>query len=385
MSDAHQFGDRSRLRAVSMFSGAGGLDLGVSWAGFDTLACIEIDPHCCATLRRNVPASTTVIESDVRTLDPYRLMENLGLSAGELDLLYGGPPCQPFSQIGRRAGLVDERGLLIFEVLRFVEAFKPKALLIEQVKGLLTIAGQRGIRGELVGEVAARLRTLGYETAWRVLNAADYGVPQKRERLFIVATKESNRFAFPDPTHGPAEARLGLFSNVQPHLTVGEALRGLGRVRKRTAESLASTSHIDVTPDGQRRRMHSVPEGQWLAAQYHLPGHLRQSLKRKDTTKFRRLSRKQPSLTLRCGEIFFHPIQDRYLTPREYMRLHGYPDTYTLTGPIRSRTGRVRFLDQHRQIANSVPPPLAKVLAESIKDMLDVVELPTHAMSLMAR
>ena len=93
-------------------------------------------------------------------------------------------------------------------------------------------------------------------------------------------------------------------------------------------------------------------------------------LTKKDTTKFLRLDRNRPSNTLRGGEIFYHPIEDRYLTPREYMRIHGYPDNYVLRGPIRGRTGAVRDLDQHRQIGNSVPPPLAKAVAIKIKEII---------------
>ncbi|MBU4429915.1 MAG: DNA cytosine methyltransferase, partial [Verrucomicrobia bacterium] len=97
---------------------------------------------------------------------------------------------------------------------------------------------------------------------------------------------------------------------------------------------------------------------------------LKCNLTKKDTTKYRRLHRLEPSLTLRCGEIFFHPVEDRYLTPREYLRLHRYPDEYILCGPIRSRSGTVKNLDQHRLVANSVPPPLAQVVAAQIAKVL---------------
>jgi DNA (cytosine-5)-methyltransferase 1 len=102
-----------------------------------------------------------------------------------------------------------------------------------------------------------------------------------------------------------------------------------------------------------------------------LPKEQLRNLTKKDTTKFKRLSRQEPSNTLRCGEIFFHPKENRYLTPREYMRIHGYPDSYILRGPIRGRSGRVRHLDQHRQIANSVPPPIARLLAEEVLKVLN--------------
>jgi DNA (cytosine-5)-methyltransferase 1 len=101
-----------------------------------------------------------------------------------------------------------------------------------------------------------------------------------------------------------------------------------------------------------------------------LASHYQLGILYSEEPKFRRLSFSEPSLTLRCGEIFFHPVEDRYLTPREYMRIHGYPDDYVLKGPIRSRSGRVRHLDQHRQVANSVPPPVAYAISKQIVEFL---------------
>jgi len=114
-----------------------------------------------------------------------------------------------------------------------------------------------------------------------------------------------------------------------------------------------------------------VPEGSYFAAQKHVSLDIRGNLMPKDTTKYLRLDRSKPSNTLRCGEIFFHPIQNRYLTPREYMRIHGYDDDYILLGPIRSRTGSVKDLDQHRQVANSVPPPMAYAIGKKLVEYLN--------------
>ncbi len=343
--------------ALSLFSGAGGMDLGVKQAGFKILAAIEIDPHCCETLRSNFSPESRVIESDVLSVDPYALRDELGLREGDLDLLCGGPPCQPFSQIGRRGGLDDPRAELLFEMARFAEALKPKAIFMEQVKGVLTAPGADGESGSMFAELVRRLETLGYVVEPRILNSADYGVAQRRERLILVAVMEGLSFSFPEATHTTP-------------VSVGQALNNLPLTPPIVNDHPVADSHVDVTPDGQRRRMHDVPEGQWLAAQLHLPVEVRQTLKRKDTTKFRRLSRSEPSLTLRCGEIFFHPLEDRYLTPREYMRLHGFPDSHMLKGPVRSRSGQAKNLDQHRQVANSVPPPVARVVANQIRQAL---------------
>lgn len=363
---------KDRMTAVSLFSGAGGMDIGVMQAGFDVLACIEIDPNCCKTLRAAVEREkrdTEVIEGDIREIDPSRLMKELGLKPGELDLLCGGPPCQAFSQIGKRQSLFDERGMLLFEMTRFAEVFRPKAILIEQVKGLLNAPSQDGKPGGVFELLIDELQKLDYVPKWKIVLAADYGVPQKRQRVFIISTLKPNGFEFPPPTHGTDKQSVSLFP-LPLHVTAGEAIKGLKKPMMANGH-IPEDSHLDVTPEGDKRRIHGVPEGSHLAKELHLSVEQRCNLSKKDTTKFRRLSRLEPSITLRCGEIFFHPTEDRYLTPREYMRLHGYPDNYLLKGPIRGRSGRVRHLDQHRQVANSVPPPVARMLAESIRRTIE--------------
>lgn len=358
--------------ALSLFSGAGGMDIGVSQAGFDILACIEIDPYCCDTLREAIQReqrSTRVIEKDIRQVDPVQLMTLLELAPGDLDLICAGPPCQAFSQIGKRNSLSDERGMLLFEVIRFAAVFRPKAIIIEQVKGLLNAPDEHDTYGGVFQLLIEQLQALGYIPKWKVVSSADYGVAQLRQRVFIVSMLDTNSFEFPTPTHGDTDQSLPLFP-LLPYTVVGDVLQGLPEPASKT-DHPADTSHIDVTPEGDRYRIHGVPEGSHLASQHHLPTEQRRNLTKKDTTKFRRLSRTQPSLTLRCGEIFFHPLEDRYLTPREYMRIHGYPDHYVLKGPVRGRCGRVRKMDQHRQVANSVPPPIAHILAKSIVHALN--------------
>ena len=162
------------------------------------------------------------------------------------------------------------------------------------------------------------------------------------------------------------------FSRCSLYTTVGEAIKGIRNpVRKGETSEIPDDSHYDVTPARDRERIHGVPEGKNLSSQTQLPKEQICGLTKKDTTKFLRLDRNKPSNTLRGGEIFYHPTEDRYLTPREYMRIHGYPDDYVLRGPIRGRTGTVRDLDQHRQIGNSVPPPLARAIAEKVKEVLE--------------
>lgn len=361
------------LRAISLFSGAGGMDVGVLQAGFDVLACVEIDKNCCDTLRANIEKSgrsTAVYQKDIREFSPEELMLDLDIAAGDIDLLFGGPPCQAFSQIGKQKSLEDERGPLIYQMIRYARALQPRAIMMEEVKGLLSAKDLNGKPGGVFESFLKELDALDYVPKWRVMLAAEYGVAQLRERLFIVATKKPNGFQFPNPTNDKPENSNTLFG-LPPYVTVGDVLIGLKPpIVKEPGVAVPEDSHIDITPKRDRERIHGVPEGMHLASQTHLPKEQICGLTKKDTTKFLRLSRTKPSNTLRGGEIFFHPFEDRYLTPREYMRIHGYPDSYVLKGPIRGRSGSVKDLDQHRQIGNSVPPPLAQAVAEKIKEII---------------
>jgi DNA (cytosine-5)-methyltransferase 1 len=353
------------LTSVSLFSGGGGMDIGVESVGFKNAACVEFDQHAAETLRFNalrMKSSTKIVEADIRLVDP------LSLAKPGIDLLHGGPPCQAFSLIGKRGSLTDERGPLLFEMIRFATALKPRVILLEQVKGLLSARDEKGEAGGVFKQFIGKLESLDYCVKWAVLCAADYGIPQLRERVFIVATRGENGFSFPPPTHADDPEETPLFK-LKPYVGSGVALFGLPAPVKK-GEEPKFPNHVDVTPDRDRERIHPVGEGGFLAGAPNASSELKRNLTKKDTTKYRRLHRLEPSLTIRCGEIFFHPVEDRYLTPRELLRLHGYPDDHVLCGPIRSRAGRVSNLDQHRLVANSVPPPLARAVAGQIVKVL---------------
>ena len=325
------------LNAISLFSGAGGLDIGLNSAGIHTVASVELDKHCAQTLRRNT--NTRVFNEDVRSVSPKEVLASTGLS--EIDVIHGGPPCQPFSQIGARKGLGHKDGMLLFEMVRWVEELRPKVFIIEQVKGVLK-------HQDAFEHLQRSIAALGYSLDWEMLNSVEFNVAQKRERVFLVGSRT-----------GPATFKNYL-RRLPDQKTVGSVIRDLPAPG---SENLPN--HLDKTPARDRERISFVKEGEWLSKS-DAPADIIMRLTRKDTTKFRRLAFDQPSLTLRCGEIFYHPTNDRYLTPREYMRIHGYPDRYVLEGPIRGRTGQVSNLDQHRQIANSVPPPLAKAVGSAV-------------------
>ena len=312
-----------------------------------------MDPHCVSTLLRNA-RSKTVWQVDVRALDPTGMATALGLKAGQAALLHGGPPCQPFSQIGKKGGLRDPRGQLAFQMVRFAEQLRPGAVLIEQVPKFLDApATDHATMLDVLGDEFLRI---GYDLRATVVDAADCGVPQKRRRAMLVAVPRGQAFEFP------------LVSPGQP-ATVGEAIGDLPEPVPPDHEPLVP-NHIDVTPSRDRHRISFVAEGEWLSKTDGAPADVVQRLTPKDSTKFRRLHRDLPSLTLRCGEALYHPCMDRYLTPREAARLQGFPDTHVFVGPIRRRTGTVRDLDQHRQVANAVPPPMAQSVSATIKSTL---------------
>ena len=345
----------AKPRAISLFAGAGGLDIGVDAAGFRTICAIELDAHCVSTLRHNARGKA-IWQVDVRALDPSGVAVALNLKPGELMLLHGGPPCQPFSQIGKKGGIDDPRGQLAFQMVRFAQALRPAAVLIEQVPKFVDTRAARGMTMlDVLGEEFSRI---GYTLHATVMDATDYGVPQKRKRAIIVAVAAGQDFGFP------------LVGGCRVP-TVGEAISDLPAPTPPGRKPLVP-NHIDVTPPRDRHRISFVAEGEWLSKMPDAPPDVVQRLTRKDSTKFRRLHRDLPSLTLRCGEALYHPVEDRYLTPREAARIQGFPDAHVFVGPIRRRTGTVRDLDQHRQVANAVPPPMAQSVSGTVRSALCV-------------
>jgi len=188
------------LRAIDLFCGAGGLTLGLREAGIETVCAVDFEPYRLATFASHSP-NTDIKNADIRTLDfkKYR---------GCVDLVYGGPPCQPFSSGGLRAAADDERDMLP-EYLRVVQEVKPRAFLMENVPGLTV-----GERSKYLARVLSQFEELGYKVAWKILNAAEFGVPQKRRRLFVVGIRD-RKFRFPLPTHGRGR---------QPFVGVGAVL-----------------------------------------------------------------------------------------------------------------------------------------------------------------
>ena len=333
------------LPAISLFAGAGGMDVGIGQAGFRTLCAIEADACCAATLRRN-DSRKVVWQADVPVIDPVRAMAALGLTSGELALLGCGPPTRPL----KSSDAAPEHAML--EVVRYARVFRPRAVFIEQPPRFLPMRTAAG--SHLLEFVRARLAELGYDTHADMLDASAHGIAQRRRRAVVVAVPKGQPF-------GLATLRTG-----QPPPNVGDVFDGLP-APTRDGEAASLPNHVDTTPARARERIAYVPEGLWLAKSPDVPAEILGRLTPKDTTKFRRLARSAPAPTLHADEALFHPVADRYITPREAARLQGFPDRYVFEGPLLGRTARVKPVDQYRQVATAVPPPLARSVARDLR------------------
>jgi DNA (cytosine-5)-methyltransferase 1 len=215
---------RRRAAAISLFSGAGGMDAGFDMAGFDVKLAIEVDPSCCDTLRKNLP-STKVLNRSVNDIDAQEICQLAGVKIGDVDCVFGGPPCQSFSLAGKREGLNDERGRLVFRFVELVRAIRPKLFVLENVKGMVNWEG--GIVLKEIERLFEEPLPTGerYSVQHKVLNAANFGVPQNRERVFVVGNRMSKEYRFPKPTHLPIGKPRS--NGERDIVTVGEALDGL--------------------------------------------------------------------------------------------------------------------------------------------------------------
>ena len=213
------------LPIISLFSGAGGLDIGFNQAGFRTAVLVELDPACCRTLRKNMP-DVPVIEGDINQIETYQILSAAHLNPLEAALVIGGPPCQSFSLAGKRMGLKDPRGKLVLEFIRVVREALPKAFVMENVRGLTNWENGKAleaIMNEAQEPIMYRGKTYSYRVAYKILNAADYGAPQFRERVFIVGNRVDCDFVFPEKQYGPTDNVNGL----RPYKTVRDAICAL--------------------------------------------------------------------------------------------------------------------------------------------------------------
>jgi DNA (cytosine-5)-methyltransferase 1 len=327
---------------VALFAGGGGLHLGFAQAGFRTLLATDVEPTSAETFRLNHP-DIKFHCGDIRHLTRSEAVGAIGEDA--VDVMVGGPPCQGFSTLGDQLQ-GDPRNAFFEAYARLVRWTNPRCVLIENTSYLRT-----QYEGQYEIEIKEALTRLGYRVCVAVLNAADFGVPQVRKRVFFVATREDAAFAWPKPTRGNGRGLL-------PYLTVGDAIMDI--VDESRCSSLANH---DVLNHGHVvvERYKLIPEGGRLPPPQLLPEGIR---RRNFGNTYKRLHRNRPSLTLVPGNNAFpvHPVANRSLTPREAARLQTFPDRYVFAG------GRAQ---QCRLVGNAVPVVLANCLAKAIKAHLE--------------
>ena len=216
-------------KVISLFSGAGGLDIGFHAVGFKTAVMVERDSACCNTLRKNMP-DTPVIEGDINKVTTPEILETGHLKPLEAALVIGGPPCQSFSLAGKRMGLNDPRGRLVLEFIRVVREALPVGFVMENVRGLANWEHGRALEAiieEATQPIEYNGKTYRYDVKYQILNSAAYGAPQFRERIFIVGNRIHVPFEFPTPTYGDVKSttKADLFGReVHPYTTVWDAI-----------------------------------------------------------------------------------------------------------------------------------------------------------------
>jgi DNA (cytosine-5)-methyltransferase 1 len=339
---------------LSLFTGAGGLDLGLEAAGFRTRLCVENDATCHLTLRRNRPRWKLADPPDIFRLSPSDLLKQSGLTPRQLDLLAGGPPCQPFSKAsywrdGDSRRLGDPRAQTLNAYMRVVAALLPKVVLLENVDGIQFSKKDEGLK--LLQRKLHRINAAygtSYDPVVFTINAAEYGVPQARRRVFLIAARDGKRFDRPVPTHGP--------HGRTPYLTAWDAIGDLDKP--------AWDSSLSVK-GSWARLLKSIPEGQnYLWHTDRGGGTPIFGFRRRYWSFLLKLAKDRPSWTIPAspGPATgpFH-WKSRLLSVRELARLQTFPDNYEIQG---SR------IAAQRQIGNAVPPLLAEVLGREIRSQL---------------
>lgn len=331
------------LNTVALFSGGGGLDLGFSASGFNIVYSSDIDSYSCKTLIQNQGKksfiSNHVVEcEDIRNLTAKHIESQTKVKT---DFVIGGPPCQSFSVFGKRKGLQDPRGNLVFEYTRLLEELAPEGFLFENVAGLKTIHG-----GDLYSKLLETLSIKGkYVVSAHEYEVADFGIPQFRRRVFFIGSNKGQAIPRMDPTHTSLKS---LFNAHRRFRTVNEVLSNMPR---------PITSWKEIAPiNGHVGRKHS----ERIIERY---GSLVYG-ERDHKTRINRLNPEKPSYTIIVGSDkgggkgHVHPFEARELTPRESARIQTFPDWWKFYG-----TGRHII----RQVGNAVPPLFGAIIGNHIK------------------
>lgn len=356
MAAAHGGAKSSGLSAVSLFSGCGGFSLGFSAAGFAVKGYVEIGDNLRRIYRANFPQSAE-LGSDITAVNDAALAQ-IAQRMGHVDVIVGGPPCQGFSLAGKR-DVDDPRNELFRHYLRFVDALRPKIAFLENVR-LLT--SMKSVNGVLVKDLIAReFKRHGYRIEAFEVNAKDYGVPQHRERIAFVATRDDLglRPSIPAPSHGQAS---DLFSALDASRSFADACSDLPYIESGGASDDALHTAVHH-PDHVVKWLWDVTEG--MSAHDNTEANMRPPSGYNTT--YKRQVWLEPASTVQttfgmisgCRNV--HPIATRALTVREAARIQSFPDQYQFTGSLGDmRTG----------IGNAVPPLLARALAQHAAELI---------------
>lgn len=354
------------MRVISLFTGIGGLDFGFEAAGLETRVALELDRHCCRALNLNRP-KWAVIEGDVNAVPTADILSRAGLKNGEADVLVGGPPCQPFSKSaywarGDTLRLDDPRASTLRGYLRVLRDTRPRAFLLENVGGLAFAEKNEGLRYLLDGirRINSEIGT-SYSVVWKVINTAEYGVPQLRERTFIIGSRDGREFRFPVATHSDVEISPGdLFAaaRMQPFRTAWDAFCDLPELTLQEEESLQMGGYwrdlLPSIPEGENYLWHTdrrggIPLFGWRTRYWSF---------------LLKLSKRLPSWTVQAqpGSAIgpFH-WRNRRLSFKELCRIQTFPDGLSLDA------GRT---ETQRMLGNAVPSLIAEVLAREIRTQL---------------
>jgi len=374
LSQPRQGGDHveEELRVVSLFSGAYGLDLGFELAGFRVTVALDISENSYRNLKANRPRVPFLL-GDIRKFSTEEILKEAGLKPGEADVITGGPPCQPFSPAGRRRSLNDPRAAPLTEFIRVIKEARPKTFVMEEVPGILSARvkhvpiKERGKRlltpeeepGSAWRIILEELKKTGYRVSWKVLNAADYGTPQVRERVIVVGVRPDLKSdpIFPEPTH--SRRPVDLFKRLGPWLTLAEALSGIRNHIGFTPLPPKYTKYAKyVPPGGNWRQIPDELKPEAMNAAYSAGGG-RMGF-------YRRLTWFEPSPTLVTSPamkatMMIHPWEDRPLSVGEYLRIQGFPDEWRVV---------VAVQDAYRLFGEAVPVPLARAVARAVRDKI---------------
>jgi DNA (cytosine-5)-methyltransferase 1 len=358
------------LTVVSLFTGAYGLDLGFELAGFRVTVALDISEDSYANLKANRPKIPFLL-GDIKRFRTEDILKEAGLKPGEVDVLTGGPPCQPFSPAGKRQSLNDPRAAPLMEFIRVIREARPKVFVMEEVPGVLSARirhvpiKERGKRplapeeepGSAWRVVLEELNKTGYMIEWRVLNAADYATPQERERVIVIGVRPDLgvKPAFPAPTH--SRRPVGLLGALKPWLTLLEAIAGvIDHIGYTPLPPKYAKFMRYVPPGGNWRQLPDELKPEAMGGAYNAGGG-RMGF-------YRRLTWFEPSPTLVTSPamkatMMVHPWEDRPLSVREYLRIQGFPDDWKVTVPVGVA---------YRLFGEAVPVPLAYAIARAVRD-----------------